>query len=77
MATISITIPDNQLARVVEGIALACGYQETIDGQPNPQTKNQFARARVAQWVKDTVRRAELRAAEAAAAEGITDVSVS
>lgn len=44
MAVISINIPDNLLPRVINGLASFYGYQAEIDGQPNPQTKGQFAK---------------------------------
>src|SRR5512143_1305688 len=68
MATITVTIPDDKLARVIDGVAAAGGYQENIrqpDGStiPNPETKGQFVKRMVVRWVKSMVLRSELEAA--------------
>ena len=63
MATLSITIPDSIATRVNNAIATAYGYKETIDGQPNPQTKAQFSKAKVIELIKEIVRAQEAKAA--------------
>lgn len=44
MATVTATAnyPDNLQAEVRDVLCFELGYQDTIDGQPNPQTKAQF-----------------------------------
>lgn len=78
MATIQITIPDAQLTRVVNAFTDSFFYAPTIlDGQgvaiPNPETRNQFAKRMVAQWVKEIViAREALVAADTARQAAIT-----
>ena len=66
MADITITIPNPVLPRVVDAIATEYGYQANIPdvgnpGQfiPNPETKNQFAKKQVIEFLKRTVKTAE------------------
>lgn len=74
MANISITIPDEYVQRVLEGMAGQLGYQPTIDGQPNPETRAQFCKRQVAVFVKNCVRSYEANiAAEAARLAAIAD----
>lgn len=55
-----ITIPNDQVTRVVNGMALTHGYQDTLnDGSPNPETKNQFAKRMLRKFVKSSVITAE------------------
>lgn len=64
MANITITIPDAQLTRVVDGIAGQNNYQATIPdpanptGPPiaNPETKNQFVKRMMIKWAKESVK---------------------
>lgn len=56
MATLSITIDNTHAARVNDAIAAHYGYQATIDGSPNPETKTQFVRRMVIQMIKEKVR---------------------
>lgn len=74
MAQLSITIPDAVAARVNNAFADAYGYQATINGQPNPQTKAQFAKARVIDFIRAVVRGQESNvASEAARVTAISD----
>lgn len=59
MANINIVIPDNLLPRVINGIASFYGYQTEINGQPNPQTKAQFAKAQLIAHIKHCVKTVE------------------
>lgn len=51
---ISIT-PAAALTRAVDAVCANHGYQATIDGSPNPETRNQFAKRMLANWVKSQV----------------------
>lgn len=81
MATIQITIPDAQLTRVVNSFTDSFGYAPMIlDNSvppiaiPNPETRNQFAKRMVAEWVKQRVITQEsFMAAETARAAAIAD----
>ena len=61
MADIIITIPNAQLNRVVNSVCSLRGYQDNIldiDGNstPNPETRQQFARRQLIEFLKDHVR---------------------
>jgi UTP:GlnB (protein PII) uridylyltransferase len=53
---------------VLDAFALMGSYQDVIDGAPNPQTKQQFFNKELQQFIKDRVRQARDRTAQAAAA---------
>jgi hypothetical protein len=40
------------------------GYQETIDGEPNPVTKKEFANNKIKQFIRDRVKSVRKRRAE-------------
>lgn len=75
MAQLIYNIPDNQFARLRDGLCGSGGYQETINiGTeeepqivPNPQSKAQFAKERIAFLAKSDVRQYERRIALEAA----------
>jgi hypothetical protein len=63
VANISITIPDAQLTRVIDGIAGQHNYQITVPAPnpldppvPNPETKSQFAKRMMIKWAKENVK---------------------
>ena len=70
MATITLTIPDGVLTRVLDAIALRHGYDPLTDG-----TKAQFAKAVVLKWVKKEV--VEQEAGTVAAAASATQTTAS
>jgi len=55
MAEIKVTIPDDKIAKVIDSFVSCFGYQATIDGQPNPQTKTQFTKAQIIKYIKAVV----------------------
>jgi hypothetical protein len=60
MASITLNFPDDVKDRVINGMVIAGSYQDfLIDGSPNPQTKVQFAKAQIIQYIKNQVRRTE------------------
>lgn len=67
MAQITINIPDAVLPRVINAFAAMYGYQATINGQPNPVTKPQFAKQKVIEYVRRVVADTEGGAAQVAA----------
>lgn len=75
MATISLTISGPDLTRAVDALSTRWGYEPVINGDPNPQTKGEFVRQRIGQWVKSEVRAHELGTAQAAVS--VTDVVIS
>lgn len=90
MAKIIIDIPDAIAARVTNGFCKRYGYQELIGDAtkkndakiPNPETKGQFIKRRVIEFIKRAVRDAEIeeaskRAADTAADNADTDIVLS
>lgn len=61
MTTLTLTIPDAQTARVVAAFEKAYSYQPFLaDGiTPNPETKAQFMRRMIMQFIRDTVQAVE------------------
>jgi hypothetical protein len=56
MATVSITVPDAVLPRVVAAFAATFGYAATMpDGTANPETQNAFVKRKVAEYIKAIV----------------------
>ncbi len=82
MATISITIPNGSVARVVDGVCGFFHYDPFLHPpigppEPNPETKNQFAQRMVVVAVKSWVKSFESsQAAEAARAVANTDADL-
>jgi hypothetical protein len=77
MATISITIPDALLDRAVAGVCWAHFYQETIDGEPNPETKAAFCKRMIRQHIKNCVLQYEGdQAAQTARTSAGTEVDI-
>ena len=71
MAQISITIPDDRLQRVLDGFASAMKYPDLVPGAdgmpiPNPETKQQFFRRMLLEYIRTVVRAEERKAAVAA-----------
>lgn len=66
MATISLTIPDASLTRIIDGICAVYNYNQFIEGMQSPPTKAQFAKAQIIAFVKATVKNSEVAAANAA-----------
>lgn len=50
---VTITIPDQYASRVIDAYCAVYGYQATIDGQPNPETKAQYAKRMLLQNMKE------------------------
>lgn len=61
MAQIVLNIPDAILPRVVN--ALTFDYQPILeDGTPNPQTRNQYAKQVIINFIKNRIRQLEQNA---------------
>lgn len=73
MAQITINIPDAQVSRVVNALCAFGGYTTQVEQDgvlvPNPQTKPQFARAMITEFVKTAVTLTEGKVAQAAKQE--------
>lgn len=69
MASITITIPDQIAQRVLNGFCTHYGYLATLDnGDPNPETKLQFAKRKLIEYIKAGVEVTEVQAARNSAA---------
>ena len=60
MANITVTIPDASLTRVINGICNTFDYIRSIEGVENPPTKAQFAKSVIIEFIKKTVKNAEI-----------------
>lgn len=68
MATISLTIPDGKLTRVINAVAITKNYRNVLsDGSPNPESKQQFARRMLVEQLKEWVAQGEGGTADTAA----------
>lgn len=75
MATITLTIQNTVVNRVLDAICNANGYRTTINGLPNPQTKSEFVKVFIATFLKSQVKEYESTiAANTASASAETDV---
>jgi hypothetical protein len=81
MAQISITIPDNQIQRIIDAVSAYYLYQATIGGVSNPETKAQFTKRMVVEYLKGIVLASEGQvaadAAKANAAASVEQISIS
>lgn len=71
MADISLTIPDAQLARVVNALCAVGGYTGSPADQP---ARRKFARGVLGDYVRQTVLQYEKRQAAAEAMAAVSDV---
>ena len=67
MAEITLTIPDNKLARVKAGMLRVYPNDQTDENNEPLYTDNEWLKERVRQFVVDTVRRGESAIAQEAA----------
>ena len=66
---VTFEIKDEHVARFRDGIAAHFGYRETIDGEPNPESKAVYAKRKLRQQMVQWVKRAERAEAISAIAE--------
>lgn len=66
MATLSFSFDTGSvpLSRIADAFAVTYGYKPEIDGQPNPESKADFARRMIRRHIIDIVRSGERQAAE-------------
>lgn len=67
MAQIIFNIADGSKDRIIDGVCAYYRYQDTIDGEPNPETRLQFFKRKTKENWKRLVDEAEQRAAIVAA----------
>lgn len=58
MANVNITVTFDSTVqnRIVDGLCGAYSYDSAIEGNPNPPTKAQFAKQRIIDFIKKTVK---------------------
>lgn len=65
--TVTINFANDAMnARIRNAFASAYGYQDTINGQPNPETKAQFRDRKIKEFIKGITFAEERKAALAA-----------
>ena len=57
------TVDETLLPRIFDGVAGYFGYQDTIDGEPNPETKAQYGRRKLRRMVIGMIKKHERQAA--------------
>lgn len=81
MATISLDIPDAKLSTIVLHASNTLGYQTTVNGSPNPETRGQFVKRRMAMqlkaWAVQGAKDAATKTASDAASAEITPINIS
>ena len=81
MASITLTIPDPIAVRVLNGFAYSTGYQDTVfvDGveEPNPESKINYSKRILGEWIKKQVVAYEVSAAVSTAASNTRATSES
>lgn len=63
MAQFILTYPDPWGPRVRDALCANFGYQDTVDDAPNPESRTDFARRMLAEWLKSQVAAHESRQA--------------
>jgi hypothetical protein len=78
MATLQLTYDTGAvpIARIVDAFATHFGYSDTIDGQPNPESKAVFARRVLGEHIAKIVREEEVRAAMKVAEAAVTTINI-
>jgi hypothetical protein len=74
---IQFDIPDVAAARIIDGLSLAWSYPTEVMGQPNPQSKGQFVKQKLIQYIKDEVRHAEMNVASETSREELAAINIS
>lgn len=76
MSTICVTISPADLTIAVDALSTRWGYPLFLpDGiTPNPQTKGEFVRLKIGQWLRSEVRAHRLGTTQAAVT--VTDVTI-
>lgn len=75
--TVTVTYPDNLQTDLRDTLAIRFGYQETINGQPNPQTKAAFVQQQLNIHFKDFIKNQYRYAKQDLATNAITDLTIS
>ncbi len=78
MAKIILNIPDAKLERITDGVCKNLGYEETNkdpEGKdiPNPESKDQFVKRMIIQFLKDNVIVHERQKAKDEAGQGVEE----
>lgn len=83
MAQFTFSIPDNQVNRIIDSLAVLTSWTPTIPDPnnpsqeiPNPISKNQNAKNTIMNFMKDSVREVELGTAKRNLEDTFQDVNV-
>lgn len=55
MAQITFNINDAHVQRILAAFSSQFNYQETIDGNPNPENKSQFVKRKLKEYIASVV----------------------
>ena len=79
MATLNLSfdIGSTTLNELNDGLAIEWGYQVTIDGIPNPETKSNFNRRQIARVIKEAYKNGKRKGILAAAELTVPDITIS
>lgn len=75
MPTISFTVSAGTQTELVDALCAEYGYQSTVNGSPNPETRNQFAVRHVREWMKARIRTYREAQAKAQASSADPDIT--
>lgn len=73
MPTFSVTVSPTTAGRVTDAFAALYGWQATIAGAPNPETKAAFTTRRLREHIREVVTAHEAQLAGAAARQAAAD----
>lgn len=78
MATLTFSFDTGgaSLSRINDALAVQFGYQATINGVPNTETKAQFVRRYLKDFIATSVKSGERQAAYRQADAGLTDIQL-
>ena len=78
MATLTFSFDTGSvtLSDLNDALATEFGYQATINGQPNPETKAQYNRRILGRWIRDAYRNGKRKELVAAAEASVPDVTI-
>ena len=74
MPTFALTISPPALAELVHAICALYNYQDTVDGAPNPESRQAFTKRLIAEDLKQKVRNHRLHLAVVAAQAEVSAV---
>ena len=71
--TITFSIPDAKATDYLDTLATRLGYQDTIDGSPNPQIKKSFIKDKIYLYLENEYKAQKATEADAARTTALSD----